>query len=165
LSTMSGNLGVAQVSAQLAGMGMKVTPENVLQLRNAMDAEVERLFDLLRRHQVNLRVGECGTDPLSRPVADAFNRKIQGLVDQTNAYITELSGVRDALHQVAVSYGHTESDISASFSAFRTNVLPGIYTQVGARHEQQLPDRLRQLTAPPPAPPTRPLPGMFGGPR
>jgi hypothetical protein len=160
---MSGNPGVAQASAQLSGMGMRVTPENVLQLRNAMDAEVERLFNLLRRHQVNLRVGECGTDPLSRPVADVFNRKIQSLVDQTNAYITELSGVRDALHQVAVSYGHTEADIGASFRAFKTTVLPGIYAQVGAQHEQQLPDRLRQLTAPLSAPPARPLPGMFGG--
>ena len=142
---------------------MRVTPENVLQLRNAMDAEVVRLTNLLSRHQENLRVGECGTDPLSRPVADVFNRKIQGLVDQTNAYITELSRARDALHQVAVSYGHTESDISASFGAFKASVLPGIYAQVGAQHEQQLPDRLRQLTATPSASPARPLPGMFGG--
>ena len=77
--------------------------------------------------------------------------------------------MRDALHQVAVSYGHTEADIGASFSAFKTTVLPGIYAQVGAQHEQQLPDRLRQLTAAPSAPsapsapPARPFPGMFGG--
>jgi hypothetical protein len=163
LSTMNGTQGAAQASATLARMGMRVTPENVLQLRNALAAEVDRLSASLKQREYALRVGECGKDPLSRPVADAFNQKIQSLVTQMQAYIRELAGARDALHQTALTYGHTEAQIGHSFDVFQTNTLPAVYAQVATERQQRLPGRLQELTAPPPVPATPRLPGMFTG--
>ena len=163
LSTMNGTRGAPQASATLARMGVRVTPENVLQLRNALAAEVDRLSATLQLRERALHVGECGKDPLSRPVADAFNQKIQSLVTQMQAYVRELSGARDALHETALTYGHTEDQVRQSFDAFRAT-LPALYAQVAQQRQQQLPDRLRQLTAPPSPPLAGRLPGMFGGP-
>jgi hypothetical protein len=58
-----------------------VTPGNVLQIRNALQAESDRLIAKLKLHQPALRVGEAGPDPISEPAAAAFNTKIASLVD------------------------------------------------------------------------------------
>lgn len=129
LLTMGGEQ-TAQAQAMLRGVGVRVTPENVLQLRNALDAEVGRLKGLLLRHRRGLAVGKCGQDPLSRPAAEIFNRKIQAHVEATTTYIDELAGARDALHQMALSYGHSEAEISHSFAVFQRDVMPGVYAQV-----------------------------------
>ena len=130
LLAMSGAQTPARAQATLRGMGIQVTPENVLRLRNALDAEVLRLKALVQRHQRDLRVGECGQDPLSRPAAEVFNRTIAAHLRATTDYIEQLSGARDACHQMAISYGRCEAEISQSFAAFNRDVMPGVYAQV-----------------------------------
>ena len=135
---MSGGQTPARAGATLRGLGIQVTPENVLRLRNALHAEVVRFTTLLRRHQRDLHVGECGQDPLSRPAAEVFNRTIAAHVQATTDYIDQLTGARDACHQMATSYGHSEAEISQSFTAFNRDVMPGVYAQVA--EDQRLRD-------------------------
>lgn len=101
----------AQVNA------MSVTPANVLQIRNALQAESDRLGAKLKLHQPTLRVGEPGTDPVSGPAAAAFNAKIASLVDNCWAYVQALSDAAETLRATARAYGYTDGQITASFEA------------------------------------------------
>jgi hypothetical protein len=97
----------------LAVGAMAVTPSNVLQVHNALQAESERLSAKLKLHQPALRVDEAGKDPVSGPAAAAaaFNAKIASLVDGCWAYIHALSDAAENLRATARDSGYTEEQI------------------------------------------------------
>lgn len=125
--------------AELNRLGTQVRVDNVLQLRNALAAEVVRLQEGFLRTRRDMQVGECGGDPLSQPVADAFNRRIQALTHADDAYLAELNRVREELHRTALAYGHTEDDIARSFIAFQ-HTLPALYGQVRQERADRMGD-------------------------
>ena len=141
-------------------LGMQVTPENVLRLRNALTAEADRVYHDLRRAEQDLHVGACGTDPLSQPVADIMNAKIQGHMRDAFAYVQTLRDGAEDLHQMARAYGHTEAVIQASFAHYQHYELPGIQARADQR-VARAGDRVAELIAPPPPRPA-PFPGMIG---
>jgi len=91
----------------------------VLQVRNALKAESDRLGDLMQVNGPMLHVGECGPDPVSGPAAGQFNAKIQAMVAQCSGYVQALHDAADALEQTARTYGYNEVQIAASFDAFQ----------------------------------------------
>jgi len=106
--------------------GLRVNRANVLQVRNALKAESDRLGDLMQVNGSMLHVGECGPDPVSGPAASQFNAKIQAMVAQCNSYVQALHDAADALEQTARTYGYNEEHIAASFDAFqRQTDAPG----------------------------------------
>ena len=96
---------------------MQVNPDNVLDVRKALLAEAEDLQRFLYIHQPGMKVGDCGSDPVSHPAADAFNDKIQAHLKEANAYVRSLIDAGSQLAQVARTYGHTEAQIAASFTS------------------------------------------------
>lgn len=99
----------------LNDVALQVTPANVLQVRAAILTEAERLQDSINNERSNVRVGECGGDPVSKEAAVAFNERITDLITQCDAYVAELFNSGAALADIARSYGTTEEQIAASF--------------------------------------------------
>ena len=107
------------LAADLDHLGMQVTPENVLQIRNVLKAEANRLADVIAVNEFRLHVDLCGGDPVSRNAADGFNAKIKRLLDQCNGYVRALRTAAVALERAAANYGHSEEEIENSFDKFR----------------------------------------------
>ena len=68
------------LSADLAHLGMQVTPENIVHVSNVLRAESDYLATRARWARNNCVVGEPGKDPVSSVAADGFNRKIRLLL-------------------------------------------------------------------------------------
>jgi uncharacterized protein YukE len=149
----------AAISREVASAvgAMAVTPSNVLQVHNALQAESERLSAKLKLHQPALRVGEAGKDPVSGPAAAVFNAKIASLVDGCWAYIHALSEAAENLRATARDYGYTEDQIKTSFDAHKTTQHADSDRRAAI---SQLPDPIRATLEPTP-PPGPALPGMF----
>jgi hypothetical protein len=99
--------------------GLRVSRDNVLQVRNALKAESVRLRRLMTLHAPMLQVGECGPDPVSAPAAELFNGKIKAMVAQCTGYVQALGDAADALGQTAQGYGFNEEQIAASFKSYQ----------------------------------------------
>jgi hypothetical protein len=123
VTTMTGPVGAhaPAATADLASLRTQVTPENVLLLHNGLQAEAQYLHRQMRACGFPMQIGEPGLDPVSKPAAQAFNNKIQTLNDQLEAYIAQLKTMAEVMAQTAKSYGHTEDQLTASF----TNFYPG----------------------------------------
>lgn len=98
----------------------QVTPENVLQIHNGVQAEVAFLADQLKLNGYPARVGIAADEAVSTMAANGFNAKIQGLVQEAAAYIDGLRRAGAAIKAQAIQYGHTEDEIKRSFQAFQT---------------------------------------------
>jgi hypothetical protein len=107
------------LAGSLDALGLQVNRDNVLQVRNALKTEFDRLRRLMALHAPMLRVGECGPDPVSGPAALLFNDKVQALTGQCTGYVEALGDAADALEQTARAYGYNEGQIVASFTAFQ----------------------------------------------
>lgn len=93
---------------------MQVTPENIVHVGNVLAAEAEFMQVKLRAAWWNARVGVAAKDPVSQPTADGFNRKIDALLGQVQAYVETLRAASEQLAQTARSYGHTDAEIARS---------------------------------------------------
>jgi uncharacterized protein YukE len=100
---------------------MQVTPANVLHIRNALLAESQLLARQVSLARLHAEVGKPGQDPVSETAAGGFNDKIKSLVNQCQAYVDALATSAVELEQMAKTYGHTEKQISDSFSKFKTD--------------------------------------------
>ena len=111
------------VAAAIAGGpgSFQVTTEALLQARNVLRAEYDRLNVLLRRYETRLVVRDCGTDPVSPYASAGFNEKIGLIVAQANAYVQSLRDAADQLDETARGYGATDEQIKASVDAFQKN--------------------------------------------
>ena len=98
---------------------MQVTPENVLQVRNAIKLQADAIRDALQSVGNELVVGFCGKDPTSSDAASAFNPKIQEVTDIHWRHHAELSEAVVRLSQAAQEYGLTEQQIDDSFKRAR----------------------------------------------
>ena len=94
---------------------MQVNPNNVLDVRKAILTEADDLRTYVRMHSHDLKVGLCGSDPVSPLAAQAFNEKIDAHLKEIDTYLRSLRDVGEQLAQVARNYGHTEAEITASF--------------------------------------------------
>jgi len=99
---------------------MQVTPENVLQVHNAIKAEAEYLRGQLLGVGYSLRVGKPGLEQVSDFAASdqGFNGKIRTLLEQCQTYARILSDAADRLAKTAAGYGHSEQEIVDSFRKF-----------------------------------------------
>ena len=113
------------LAGSLDALGLQVNRDNVLQVRNALETESVRLGNLMQMHGRELRVGECGPDPVSRPAADLFNEKVQGLANQCNTYVQALGDAANALEKAARAYGYNEEQLTASFEVYEQGQVGG----------------------------------------
>src|SRR5689334_10387370 len=80
-----------QLDAAVGALALQVTRETVLQARAALLAEADRLDkNLQRAHRDFGGVGRCGGDPVSPEAADAFDERINALVEQCFTYNRDL---------------------------------------------------------------------------
>lgn len=138
---------VNDVQANLSGM--RVTPENVLQIRNALLAESMLMAEKVRVARQESVVGEPGLDPVSIDLAPQFNTKITGLLDQWQAYVKELQTGAKNLERMAKEYGHGEQQIRDSFSRFQIDNPPPV-------------NPAPLVASPAPTPPQWPFPQLPG---
>jgi hypothetical protein len=94
---------------------MQVNPDNVLDVRKALLTEAEDLGSYVRANSHGLKVGNCGSDPVSPTAAQAFNEKVDDHLKEINSYVNSLFAAGGQLAQVARNYGHSEAEIAASF--------------------------------------------------
>jgi len=92
---MSGAEVARSVAAEVRGFA--VTPDNIVQLRNAL-AEATLLSGKLNLYGPQMVVGEPGQDPVSPDAAKSFNAKVQKLSDGCWAYVHALQDAAEALH-------------------------------------------------------------------
>ena len=105
-----------QLDAAVGALALQVNRETVLAARAALLAEAERLDSALRaRRGAFSGVGRCGGDPVSPEAAQAFNERIDALVENCRAYNSDLRAAATALDATARSYGFTDSEIADSF--------------------------------------------------
>jgi hypothetical protein len=107
-----------QLDTAVRTLALQVNRDTVLQARAALLAEAERLDGALRaRHGAFTGVGVCGGDPVSPEAAQAFNERINALVEGCRAYNSALRASATTLDATARAYGFTDSEIAASFRA------------------------------------------------
>jgi hypothetical protein len=82
---MPGGMAAAEVGANVDAM--RVTPDNVLQIRNALLAESLVLREHLDQASQAAVVGKPGADEVSRRAAPAFNATITALFEECRAYV------------------------------------------------------------------------------
>lgn len=107
--------------AEMRHLLTQVTPENVLQIHNGVQAEVAFLADQLKLNGYPARVGVAADEAVSTMAASAFTAKIQGLVQEAAAYIDELRRAAAVIRAQAIRYGHTEDEIRRSFEALQAD--------------------------------------------
>ncbi|HEY1972117.1 MAG TPA: hypothetical protein VGH89_29470 [Pseudonocardia sp.] len=104
--------------ADLDHLLFQVTPDNILHIHHTLAAEATLIRVEVWRAESGATVGIAAKDPVSRPAAEGFNRKIERLLRQCADYGRALQETADQLKQMATNYGHTEAEIERSFSAF-----------------------------------------------
>jgi hypothetical protein len=124
------------VAAAIAGGpgALKVSTEALLNARNVLRGEYNRLSELLVTYESRLVVRDCGTDPVSSYASAGFNEKIEPIVRQAHAYVLSLRDAADQLDETVRGYGATDEQIKASFDAFQKNQA------ASARPASTLPD-------------------------
>lgn len=149
--TASGRL----LAADLDHLGMQVTPETVLQIRNVLLGEAQRLQNAFRWEARNVQVGPPGGDPISGRWANVTNKdKILPLLAEYRSHADAFNQAGEKLRQTALRYGHTEQEIADSFKKF----LKANQATWGQRLQQDaaeaaLPPRIRDLVEHPPSQP------------
>lgn len=113
------------LAADVAQLGMQVTPENVLQLHNVLRAEAKYIREQTRRLGFPIRIGKPGLDPVSEWAASdaGFNGKLDALHRQCQGYPKALDDAADQLAATAKGYGHTEEAVRDSFTAYYPRYL------------------------------------------
>jgi hypothetical protein len=106
-----------QLDAAVESLRLQVDRDTVLQARAALLGEALRLRDAIKLHGTGVTVGLCGQDPVSIDAARAFSERIGGLVDHCARYTTDLEAAGALLGDIASSYGYTDGEITASFTA------------------------------------------------
>lgn len=112
----------AEVRANLAGL--RITPANVMQVRNALLAESQLMRDQVAMMKMGTGVGRPGLDRVSERAEPEFNAKIGALLEQWAAYVDALKAGAEELGQMARRYGHTEDQLAASFRQFQRDNPP-----------------------------------------
>ena len=112
-----GGMAAAEVHANVDAM--RVTPDNVLQIRNALLAESLVLREHLDQASQAAVVGKPGADEVSRRAAPAFNATIMALFEECRAYVAALADVAGRLGGMAQGYGYTTQQINDSFEKFQ----------------------------------------------
>ncbi|HEY4008099.1 MAG TPA: hypothetical protein VGM60_23365 [Pseudonocardia sp.] len=112
----------AVAAATAGGPGsFKVTTEALLNARNIIQTEYDRLSERLNRYSSDLVVQDCGTDPVSPHASAGFNEKIGLIVHQANAYVQSLQDAIKQLDHTLHGYDTTDDQIRASFKAYQDN--------------------------------------------
>jgi hypothetical protein len=104
-----------QLDAAVRTLALQVNRDTVLQARAALLAEAERLDHSLVEQHRGHEVGQCGRDPVSPEAANAFNERINALVENCFAYNRDLRSAAGTLDATARAYGYTDEQIAASF--------------------------------------------------
>lgn len=114
----------AEVRANLAGL--RITPANVLQVRNALLAESQLMRDqiAMMRMNIGMGIGRPGLERVSERAETEFNAKIGALLEQWASYVEALKAGAEELGRAARRYGHTEDQVAASFRQFQRDNPP-----------------------------------------
>jgi hypothetical protein len=112
----------AEVRAYLDAL--RVTPENVLLIGNALQAEAILLNGRVRQARADTVVREPGRDPVSVDAVPRFNAKITDLLTECQVYVNALAEAAAQMAQTARRYGHTEQEITDSFTRYQIENTP-----------------------------------------
>ena len=97
---------------------LRVSRENVLEVRSVLLGEAERLLHSVRVSSFRLGwVGPCGGDPVSAEASAAFDARIRIVVERCQRYALQLKQAGNALDQIARSYGYTDAQLAASLTS------------------------------------------------
>lgn len=108
----------SSLSSAVADVNLQVTPENVLDVRNVLLTEADRLRTFGGQNMMMAQlVGRCGGDPISDEAQAAFSQRIGVLVQQCQQYSDQLRDAGNALDAVAKQYGYSEEQIESSFKS------------------------------------------------
>ena len=96
---------------------LQVDTDNVLAVGHAFQKYADDLRSELVRTRKDAQLGLCGMDPVSLDAVkpSSFGGKIDQLLDVHWKHWEELAAVVDRLRETALSYGHTEAEISHTF--------------------------------------------------
>lgn len=153
------------LAADLDHLGMQVTRETVLGIRNVLLGAADRYYAALDAQAGrSIRVGPPGGDPISPLAANELNRKADALHDEYRKIADGFKRAGNNLTQIARNYGYTEQTIADSFRKYVKD-----NQDTWSRQLQQnqtvagLPDPLRQFldALPPTQPPPRSSADLF----
>ena len=113
--------GIASWGNAAAGIHLKVDQVNVMQAARLVMAESERFRSLVESRRRGLRVYPVGGDPVSKEAAEVLNEKFWespgSYLERCIDYADMLEKLAAQLAEAARTYGHTENEIEAMFSA------------------------------------------------
>jgi hypothetical protein len=87
---------------------LRVDPDQVLRLRDRLDAIRDTVGTFLRDKAHALNVRPLGADPVSAATTRAFNENAESAIHAAKGFVDELKRVVDALDQAAKAYKLTE---------------------------------------------------------
>ena len=104
--------GLPAPATTMAGSSLRVTPDTVLAVRDAIQRAVDEANDRLQVEISRFELAPCAHDPVSLDVASAWNHRLVFAADshanRINAYVTGLRDLVGRLTTAAEAYGRTE---------------------------------------------------------
>ncbi|OLF16749.1 hypothetical protein [Actinophytocola xanthii] len=95
---------------------MIVDPEKLMQLKQGIEAERDRVREWLFRNRVRLEeMGSPGADPCSIDATDVVTQNGGIAIDKGDAYVQRLTAIIGKMHESAVTYGLVEDTQNAAF--------------------------------------------------
>lgn len=117
---------VAARAAAFDGLGMRITPANVLGIYNVIMEEAQRLRLSVQRFQRQHKDGMplLGGDPVSPYAKQGFDNATNQLLARCQSQIDELARVGEELAKAARAYQKSETEITAAFDPRKVTYQP-----------------------------------------
>lgn len=117
---------VAARAAAFDGLGMRITPANVLGIYNVIMEEAQRLRLSVRkfRHDHYDGMPLLGGDPVSPYAKRGFDNATDQLLGRCQSQIDELARVGEEVAKAARAYQKSEAEIAAAFDPSKVEYKP-----------------------------------------
>jgi hypothetical protein len=116
-STRGGDHGVyIDTSGQTEPGRMIVDPDKLVQLKQGIEAERDRVRDWLFKNTQRLKeIEPPGSDECSRDTMAVVSQNGGTALEKGDAYVNRLSAIVDKMHESARTYGLVEDNSAAAF--------------------------------------------------
>lgn len=98
----------------------QVTVDSVLAVHARLAVRADEVFAVLDRAGALRDIPAAADDPVSRDARDAFQRKIDAILDKHWAYHRELGEAVSRLREAAREYGHTDDAVLDALARARS---------------------------------------------
>lgn len=95
---------------------VQADPEALLKAANILRTQAADLDRSSQMYIHTMKVGECGTDPISKWAAQGFNEKIQPMSDSITQLVALLKEAAQQLVDTAQTYQASDQQVKAAFS-------------------------------------------------